>query len=245
MQNTVESRYGAKILFRDWIPQAYIDHHQMGPYGARMYVPPYADPVRPEADPLVWREMSWYGAQIAYKEEESGPVGDHQRRQSTPDGATSASTGSRRSTTSPGMLTESASARLATPLFVHPDQLQGGTRNLPEYEEQTNFPDPWPGGWWRVRDIVERQKVATFSTLDIAAKNRETVLRNAYLKASTTDGAGRRGEPGRLRDPRRAARSAHHEEDGEQAAGPGHRGASAPTPASSTRAGCTAPAPTS
>ena len=30
MQNTVESHYGAKLMFQDWIPQAYIDHHQMG-----------------------------------------------------------------------------------------------------------------------------------------------------------------------------------------------------------------------
>ena len=26
MQNTVESRYGGEILFREWIPQAFIDH---------------------------------------------------------------------------------------------------------------------------------------------------------------------------------------------------------------------------
>lgn len=72
MQNTIESYYGAKILFRDWVPQAYIDHHQMGAYSARLYVPPYSNPFRPNADPLVWREMSWYGAHIAYKEEEAG-----------------------------------------------------------------------------------------------------------------------------------------------------------------------------
>jgi len=194
MQNTAESRYGAKILFRDWTPQAYIDHHQMGPYGARMYVPPYADPVRPEADPLVWREMSWYGAQIAYKEEQAGLSGIIN------DAVYSGWGHFGFHWITPfhniaGMLTESASARLATPLFLHPDQLQGGTRNLPEYEEQTNFPDPWPGGWWRVRDIVERQKVATFSTLDIAAKNRETVLRNAYLKASRQTERGEEGSP--------------------------------------------------
>ena len=35
------------------------------------------------------------------------------------------------------MLTESASARLATPMFLHPDQLRGGPRNLPEYAAQT------------------------------------------------------------------------------------------------------------
>ncbi len=63
-----------------------------------------------------------------------------------------------------GMLTESASARLATPLFLHPDQLNGGTRNLPEYEAQTTFPNPWPGGWWRLRDIVETQKISAWAT---------------------------------------------------------------------------------
>ncbi|NIP60810.1 MAG: peptidase M14 family protein, partial [Gemmatimonadetes bacterium] len=29
-QNTIESVYGGQILFREWVPQAYIDHHQMG-----------------------------------------------------------------------------------------------------------------------------------------------------------------------------------------------------------------------
>jgi hypothetical protein len=181
MQNTVESQYGGKILFRDWVPQAYVDHHQMGGYTARIYLPPYAEPVRPEGDPIVWREMSWYGAHMAYKMEEAnlegavnsaiysgwGHFGFHWI---TPFHNIA------------GMLTESASARLATPLFVHPEQLRG-SRQLPEYEEQTTFPNPWEGGWWRVRDMVDRQKVAYLATLDIAARNRETVLRNAYLKA--------------------------------------------------------------
>ena len=68
MTNTIESVYQATLMFREWIPQAYIDHHHMGSYSARFYVPPYAEPIRPFSDPLVWREMSWYGAHIAYKE---------------------------------------------------------------------------------------------------------------------------------------------------------------------------------
>lgn len=39
--NMIESVYAAKIMYRDWVPQAYIDHHHMGSYGARFYVPPY------------------------------------------------------------------------------------------------------------------------------------------------------------------------------------------------------------
>jgi Zinc carboxypeptidase len=192
--NMAESQYGAKILFRDWLPQAYIDHHQMGAYGARIYVPPYAEPIRPQADPLVWREMSWYGAHIAYKEEEAelsgvvnaaiysgwGHFGFHWITLFH---------------NIAGMLTESASARLASPLYLHPDQLRGGARALPEYDAQTTFPNPWPGGWWRVRDIVERQKVAAWAALDLAARNRETVLRNAYLKARRQIERGAEGKP--------------------------------------------------
>ena len=51
-------------MYREWMPQAYIDHHQMGSSSARLYMPPYAEPIRPDADPLVWREMSWYGGHI-------------------------------------------------------------------------------------------------------------------------------------------------------------------------------------
>lgn len=192
MQNTVESWYGAEIMFREWVPQGYIDHHQMGPYTARIYLPPYAEPIRPEGDPIVWREMSWYGAHMAYKMEENAL-----------DGAVNAAIYSGWGHFGfhwitpfhniAGMLTESASARLATPLYVHPDQL-GGSRQLPEYEAQTTFPSPWPGGWWHVRDIVERQKVASFAPLEIAARNRETVLRNAYLKAARQTERGAEGD---------------------------------------------------
>jgi len=192
MLNTIESVYGAKIMFRDWVPQAYIDHHQMGPYGARLYVPPYSEPIRPDADPLVWREMAWYGAHIAYKEEEAG-------RSGVVNAAVYSGWGHfgfhwiTPFHNIAGMLTESASARLATPLFVHPDQLFGSSRGMPEYEIQTSFPNPWKGGWWHVRDIVEQQKIAAISALDIAARNRETVLRNAYLKAKRQTERGLEG----------------------------------------------------
>ena len=193
MQNTIESFYGAKILFRDWVPQAYIDHHQMGAYSARLYVPPYSNPFRPGADPIVWREMSWYGAHIAYKEEEAGIAG-------VVNAAIYSGWGHfgfhwiTPFHNIAGMLTESASARLATPLYVHPDQLKGERRALPEYEAQTTFPNPWPGGWWRVRDIVEQQKIAAIAALDIAARNRTTVLKNAYLKAMRQTERGANGK---------------------------------------------------
>lgn len=192
--NLVESLYAAKIMFRDWIPQAYIDHHHMGSYGARFYVPPYCDPLRPYADPLIWREISWYGAHIAYKLEEAGKTGVLNDAQFpgwghfgwhwiTPFHNIA------------GMLTESATAKLATPIYIHPEQLRGNARQFPSYKAQTNFPHPWPGGWWRLRDIVEQEKISAWALLDLAARHRETVLWNAYLKAKRQTERGASGKP--------------------------------------------------
>ena len=178
-----ESRYMASLLFTGWRPEVYVDHHHMGSYGPRISLPPYAEPGRPYADPLTWREIAWFGSEMAYKESEHGY-----------DGAINNAIYSGWGHFGfhwitpfhniDGMLTESASAKLATPMYILPEQLQGGSRNLPKYEEETIFPDPWKGGWWHLRDIVNMQKTAAWSTLDMAAKNRETVLWNAYQKAT-------------------------------------------------------------
>ena len=191
--NMNESKYMAKILFTDWKPEAYVDHHHMGSYNARIYLPPYAEPVRPMADPLLWRELSWYGAHMAYKEEEAGESG-------IINGAIYSGWGHfgfhwiTPFHNIAGMLTESASAKLATPLYIHPEQLQGGPRNLPSYEAETIFPNPWPGGWWRLRDVVDRQKISAWAVLDLAARNKETVLWNAYLKAKRQTERGAEGK---------------------------------------------------
>jgi hypothetical protein len=193
--NMVESQYMAKIMFQDWTPQHYVDHHHMGSYGARLYVPPYAEPIHPHADPLIWREHSWFGAHMAYKLEEAGISGVINGAQFLAWGHL----GFHWITiyhNIAGTLTESANAKLATPLYIHPSQLKGDRRGtLPSYDPQTNFPNPWPGGWWRLGDIVEQQKISAWASLDMAARNRETLLRNAYLKAMRQTERGELGSP--------------------------------------------------
>jgi hypothetical protein len=169
-----------------------MDHHQMGSSNARLFIPPYAEPLRPDGDPIVWREISWYGGEMGTKLEAAGKTGvignaiysgwGHMGfHWITPFHNIA------------GMLAESASARLATPMFMHPDQLRGGPRNLPAYEPQVNMPSLWPGGWWRVRDIVEQQKIVAWSVVDLAARNRETVLSNMVLKATRQTERGLNG----------------------------------------------------
>src|SRR5687767_1305794 len=191
--NLPESQHLARVMYREWMPQAYVDHHQMGSSNARLYIPPYAEPLRPDGDPIVWREITWWGGHMGTKLEAAGKTGvigsaiysgwGHMGfHWITPFHNIA------------GMLTESASARLATPMFMHPDQLRGGARGLPSYETQTTMPSLWQGGWWRVRDIVEQQKIAAWATVDLAARNRETVLWNMYLKGIRQTQRGANGD---------------------------------------------------
>lgn len=207
MFNLVESQYMARIMYKEGQPHAYQDHHEMGSYGARLWICPYSEPLHPHGDPLVWREISWYGAHMAYKLEEAGKTG-----------VLNASLfpawshlgfhwmGNYHNIAS--MLTESAHAKLATPMYIHKSQLKGEDdrkqlldeggntlRAFPHYKPQTNFPHPWEGGWWRVRDIVEQQKISAWGLLDMAARNKDTILRNAYLKAKRQTALGASGTP--------------------------------------------------
>jgi hypothetical protein len=198
MTNMVESQYAVKVMYRDWHPQAYQDHHHMGSYGARLYVAPYSEPIHPNADPLIWRELSWYGAHMAYRLEEAEKTGILNAAQFLGWGHLGFHwLGNYHNIAS--MLTENASAKLATPMYIHPNQLTGDgsgpIRGFPHYKPQTNFPHPWPGGWWRLRDIVEQVKIAAWVLLDMAARNKDIVLWNAYLKAKRQTERGKEGTP--------------------------------------------------
>ena len=114
---------------------------------------------------------------------------------SIPAGATSAFTGSRRSTTSPAC-SPSRPAR-AWPRRSSSIPIScAATRATCRYTERrrsSRIPGRAAGG--DLRDIVERQKVSAWATLDLAARNRETVLWNAYLKGKRQTERGAAGKP--------------------------------------------------
>ena len=197
MLNLVESQYVARILFEEWHPQVFQDHHEMGRYGARLYLAPYCEPIHPHADPLVWREISWYGAHMAYRLEGADKTGVLNAAQFPAWSHLGFHwIGNYHNIAS--ILTESAGTKLATPLYIHKNQLQAQgelLRAFPHYKPQTNFPHPWQGGWWRLRDIVEQQKVSAWGLLDLAARHKDTILSNAYLKAKRQTERGANGKP--------------------------------------------------
>ncbi|MCJ7680457.1 MAG: peptidase M14 family protein, partial [Candidatus Aminicenantes bacterium] len=193
MLTQVESQYFAKVVFRDWMPQAYIDHHHMGSNSARFYIPPYLDPIHTNVSPLLYREHQLYGAHIAVALENAGKSGFESGAPYTAWWqAAFCMVGNFHNITS--MLTESASVNWADPIYILPDQL-GGTRGRPEYKAQMTMPRLWPGGWWHFREIVEQQMVAAKAMLEVGARYRETLLGNMVRKAQENIKLGQNEPP--------------------------------------------------
>jgi hypothetical protein len=93
------------------------------------------------------------------------------------------------------LLTEVASARVATPITVQPSELQGSPRGLPEYRARTTFPNPWPGGRWALRDIVDYELAAARGLIEGVARYRQELVWNFHAMARKAVDAGARGGP--------------------------------------------------
>ena len=190
MLNLAETQLMNQVLYHEWHPQVVMDEHQMGRTGPRIFAPPYADPVTNNVHPLVHRGNLLLGSEMTLALEEAGKSGviyGYAFDAYWPGGA--------RSTpwwkNTIGILTEIASAKLMTPVFVKPEELKGNAKGLSEYRAQVNFPHPWPGGWWRPRDIVDYALLATNSALRSCSIHREDLLRN---RATMSLDAVKRGQ---------------------------------------------------
>ena len=194
MISQAEARLVSKVLYKEWFPHAFIDQHHMGGSGARFYIPPYFDPIHPNVDPLIWREHLQFGSHMALRLEMEDCQGVETGAPYTAWWMPSFHMITNYHNIT-GMLTESASADIAYPAWVHSHQLQGSSRGRPEYHATVNFPNPWPGGWWSLSDIVKQQMVATWAALDLGAKNRNELLNSAVLKAERQIEAGKTRAP--------------------------------------------------
>jgi hypothetical protein len=185
-----ETRLVNRVLHHDWFPQVFLDEHQMGNNGPRIFVPPYADPGTPLVHPLQWRFNDLIGTAMSLRLEQSrksGVIYAYSFDAYWPGGTKN--TACLKNVI--GLLTEVASARIATPVYVDPNELAGGRKGLPDYRPQMNFPNPWPGGWWRLRDVVDYELIADNSLLETCSSYRAEILRAGYDMAR--DAASRGG----------------------------------------------------
>ncbi|HKG96063.1 MAG TPA: M14 metallopeptidase family protein [Gemmatimonadaceae bacterium] len=205
-----ETRLVTDLLYRRWFPEIFYDVHQQGSYGMRITVPPHVDPIDPNVDALIVRGINHIGAEMSLALESRGKTG-------VGDGVTydlwwhggARSTPTRHNMV--GLLTEAASARVASPLEIAPSRLRGHERGLPRYERRVNFPNPWPGGTWRLRDIVDYELIAAEALVKVASDQRETYLRNfvslgrKQLRLGETDSVRAYVIPSGQHDPSAAA----------------------------------------
>jgi hypothetical protein len=159
-----------------WKPQIVHDVHQMGGNGARIFFPPYIEPWEPNVDPALTSAVSQLGAYMAAELTAQGKPGvviNAQYDAFSPARAYMHYHGAAR------ILSETASAQMATPVTVLPDRL-GPNRGYHAGERSWNFPLPWEGGEWGLPDIVEYQKAGAMALLTNAARNRRFWLENSY-----------------------------------------------------------------
>ncbi len=179
MLTQIETQIVTRILYEEWFPEVVYDVHQMGNRGARFVIPPYFDPVNPNIHPILQRELSLIGAQIALDLTSQGYTGVlsnavydtwwHGGFRTVPYRHNMV-----------GILTEAAGVNIASPIFQPRSTLKGHRRGLGRYASQTNFPEPWPGGWWRLRNIIDYEISASYSILSCVAKHKEMFLSNFF-----------------------------------------------------------------
>ncbi len=170
-----ETQLVVEGVYNRWRPQVVLDVHEMSPRGARMFVPPWVDPIDPNIDPLIVQQTNAFGTAIAVDLTAAGKRGvlvngiydyfSPARHYQSYHGALR-------------ILSESAAARFASPLTITPSELDTGGRNYSAVRSSWNFLEPWKGGEWRLADILGYQLVAFESVLYTAASRRTDLLRN-------------------------------------------------------------------
>lgn len=204
-----ETKAVTRAVFHEWYPQVWLDEHQMGSTGPRIFTPPYTNPIAENVHPLIWRIVDHIGTMMAWRLEEqkkSGVIYGAMYDTYWP-GATDQTAFWKNVV---GLLTEVASTRMGTPVEVSPVELSGGTKGLVEYKRQANFPNPWPGGIWRLRDIMDYERIASDALLEACTKHREDILSGAAMMAMDAVKMGPPDEYYRIAAEQRDPASAAH-----------------------------------
>lgn len=189
MMNLKETRAVTKVLYHDWIPQIHIDEHQMGSTGARLFIPPFKNPPIPNVHPLMWRGIALCGINMSYDLQKNDFKGVVHGRSFTGWWIGACDDTSWLHNTV-GLLSEMASVDVASPIYIEPTELPDAY-----YEKRMQFPDPWPGGWWKLRDLVEYEICLSNSLVETAYLHKEDFLYNFYKMNYDNIQTGKKGKP--------------------------------------------------
>jgi len=176
MNNMSETKNITRLVFKDWNPQVLLNHHQRGPFPARIFVPPHAEPSNPNVHPLMLRWQTLFGAAMGTRLDQEGKSGAISRvsYDSWFCGYVTHSVNSRNVIS---LLTETQLYDYATPHEYSLDEIPKAWR---DFTPGVFYPNPWKGGWWRLRDAVDYVVTSSKAVLHTAAVYREKLLYDRY-----------------------------------------------------------------
>ncbi len=188
-----ETRIVTKMLYSEWFPQVYWDVHQQGQNGERFFVPPFRDPLNPNLDPVIMTGIDALGSRslmdltradfrgvstgVSYDMWWNGGNRNVPVRHNII-----------------GLLTEAASVNIASPIFLRKSDLRG-PRGLGGDIPSNQFPNPWPGGWWRLRDIIDYELAFGRSLIGSLSREPQHWLSNALEASQRTIMKGKENGP--------------------------------------------------
>ncbi|HEU0138173.1 MAG TPA: M14 metallopeptidase family protein [Bryobacteraceae bacterium] len=195
MLNLQETRNVTRLLFQEWFPQIVYNQHQQPAFPARIFVPPYAEPLNPNIPATVMEGINAIGAAISERfarENKPGVLSYF--------GYDGWWNGGLRSVPAfhnmHGILTETAAHSYATPREYDVKELPERFGNgMPTKHPTIFYQRPWMGGKWTVRDAIEYMLTADWAILHHAAARHSEFLLKSYQMARAQIEAGTRGKP--------------------------------------------------
>jgi Zinc carboxypeptidase len=178
MQNMIESQVVTKAEI-DYAPVIFYCQHQTAPFPARIWIPPFSDPISSNISPYMRSWLNVVGVQMSaalQQQHKPGAISEYQFDNWYP-GFLDFTHVFRNEIS---FFTETALYRYATPRFYTVDEFPKQSQDL---KALTMYTDPWQGGWWRLKDAVDYMVVGSMSVLDTAAKYREQLLYNRWQAA--------------------------------------------------------------
>jgi Zinc carboxypeptidase len=172
MSNMPESTNMNKQLFTEWFPQIVYNHHQTGPAGAVIFMPPFRDPFNYNFDPLMPLDVEAVGTAM------------HQRLVAAGLGGSAQRSGANYSTWWNGGLRTICYFHnmigLLTEIIGNPTPMQiplVADKQLPTGD----WPLPVTPQTWHYRQSIDYEMSNNRAVLDYASRNRETLLYDLYL----------------------------------------------------------------
>ncbi len=190
MVNMVESRV-LEHFWRQWEPHIIYVFHQVAPFPARIWLPPFSEPVGLQAPAVISREINTIGMAIAQGLDQEGKVGATHMGTSFDAWYPGYVDYAPVFKNIPAFWTETAGNQ-AAPREYSMNDLPAAYRDL---RPQSLYSSPWPAGWWRLADAVSYNETAAISTLAYTAKYKDDLLYNRYQAGRDQIAKGRSTAP--------------------------------------------------